>query len=122
MMEIMINNVMFLFSATNEDFYQSALLFILKILLVVKVMRCHAITSRRDVTTTKNGKWVTRTGNGKIKNGTKPSFNPSPISISSFPILFFVPNFFIFLFSVLVFRSPCPVLVTSLANGQARKF
>ena len=65
-MEIMINNVVFLFSATNEDFYQSELLFMLKILSVVKMMRCDAITSRRDVTTTRN-----EGGEQEMKNGNK---------------------------------------------------
>ena len=119
-MEIMINNyVVFLFSATNEDFYQSELLFIVKILLVVKMMRCDAITSRQDVTTRQR-----RMGNGEreMKNGNKPNFNPSPISkfISN---SLFVPIFFIFPLTVLVSRSPpFPVLVTSSAKGHVRKF
>ena len=66
-MEIMINNVVFLFSATSEDFYQSGILFMLKILLVAKMMTCDAVTSRRDVTTTRN-----EGGERQMKNGNKP--------------------------------------------------
>lgn len=66
-MEIMINNVVFLFSATSEDFYQSGILFMLKILLVAKMMTCDAVTSRRDVTTTRN-----EGEEREMKNGNKP--------------------------------------------------
>lgn len=66
-MEIMINNVVFLFSATSEDFYQSGILFMLKILLVAKMMTCDAVTSGRDVTTTRN-----EGEEREMKNGNKP--------------------------------------------------